>query len=162
MYREFMRRWPSPARLARARVETITRVVHPLGLGKRARLLARLGDELDALGDVPTDPVKLRALPGVGPYTANAVAIFAAGRQLPLADWVLARVLRRYFGLRGEKRPNSDPELWELSERLVGAGRARDMWLGALDFAAATCKPRPLCTECPLFRECSYPSRLHS
>ena len=52
--------------------------------------------------------------------------VFAGGRDLPLVDWVVARVLRRYFGLANDRRPNADPELWDLAEQLARpAGRAR-------------------------------------
>jgi len=77
-------------------------------------------------------------------------------RNLPVVDWVIARVLRRYFGLPNGRRPNADPELWALAASLAGRGRARDLWLGTLDFAAAVCKPRPLCPECPLRAECAF------
>jgi len=155
VYRDFMKRWPTPARLARARVPSVERVVVQLGLRKRAAVLVEIGRRLDQMGHVPSDPDELLLLPGVGPYVANSVAVFAEGRNLPLVDWVIARVLRRYFGLPGQRRPNSDRELWEFAAGLAGPGRARELWLGTLDFAAAVCKPRPHCAECPLRKSCS-------
>lgn len=154
VYREFLRRWPTPQYLARARQATIARVIAPLGLAKRARLLRRLGRELAVLGDVPTVPEELVSLPGVGPYAAHAVPVFALGRDLPLVDWVVARVLRRYFGGDRCKRPNADRRLWELAERLAARGDARALWLGTLDLAAAVCRPRPRCAVCPLAKSC--------
>lgn len=156
VYREFLRRWPAPERLARARESTIRRVIAPLGLAKRATIIRRLGRRLDELGSVPTDPSDLLLLPGVGPYTANAVAVFADEQDLPLVDWVIARVLRRYFGLESSKRPNADKELWGLAEELASQGHARELWLGTLDLAAAICKKRPRCDVCPLASDCSY------
>jgi adenine-specific DNA glycosylase len=82
--------------------------------------------------------------------------VFALGKQLPLVDWVIARVIRRYFGLPGHLRPNSDRELWSLAESLVRSGRARDLWLGTLDFAAAVCAPHPRCGACPLASTCAF------
>jgi A/G-specific adenine glycosylase len=155
VYRSFLTRWPTPSYLARARVPTIEKVIRPLGLLKRASILKRLGQALVAAGGVPLDLSQLERMPGVGPYAAHSVAIFAMGRDLPLVDWVIARVLRRYFGLSASKRPNHDRDLWELAGHLAAPGNARRLWLGTLDFAAAVCKPRPLCESCPLSQSCS-------
>ena len=62
------------------------------------------------------------ALAGVGRYTAHAVPIMARNRNLPLVDWVIARVLRRYFGIDGRRRPNVDRDLWTLAETIVESG----------------------------------------
>ena len=140
-----IRRWPTPARLARARISTIAAVIRPLGLTKRARILSSLGRSILASGDVPLDPEALQQLPGVGPYAAHAVPVFATGQNLAVVDWVIARVLRRYFGLAGDRRPNQDRELWALAHGLAARGDARRLWLGVLDFAAGTCRPHPLC-----------------
>jgi A/G-specific adenine glycosylase len=156
VYGEFLRRWPTATALAKARTPSIAAVIRPLGLAKRASILKRLGGDLADLGGVPTDRVDLQKLPGVGPYAAHAVPVFAAGEQLPVVDWVIARVLRRYFGLPTGQRPNNDRGLWDLAGDLAGRGRARELWLGTLDFAAAVCKPRPLCPTCPLRSTCSY------
>lgn len=156
VYRDFLRRWPTPQQLAAARVSTIKRVMRPLGLIKRAPVLKRLGLALVSIGGVPCDPEQLDRLPGVGPYAAHSVPVFAMGKDLPVVDWVIARVLRRYFGLDATKRPNNDRDLWELAARLAAPGSARRLWLGTLDFAAAVCKPRPLCPACPLSPTCHF------
>jgi A/G-specific adenine glycosylase len=156
VYEEFLARWPSPDGLARARVATIERVIRPLGLAKRAPTLQALGRALVESERVPTTPEELQRLPGIGLYGAHAVPIFALGRNLPLVDWVIARVLRRYFGLPEGRRPNADPELWALASRLAAKGRARELWLGVLDFAAAVCRPVPRCGECRLRSSCRY------
>jgi A/G-specific adenine glycosylase len=136
VFRDFVRRWPSPQRLGRAREETIARVIRPLGLAKRAPILKRLGKELVRHGEVPITPGELLDLPGVGPYAAHAVLIFALDEQLPVVDWVIARVLRRYFGPPDGGRPNQDRELWARAGRLIRNVPAREVWLGLLDFAA--------------------------
>ena len=158
VYLEMLHRWPTPARLARARVDTIARVIKPLGLAKRAAVIKRFAVCLDRDfgGEVPRDPRATQRIPGVGPYAAHAVQVFARRRDLPLVDWVIARVLRRYFGLPDRRRPNADPDLWSLAEQLVADGQARQLWLGVLDFGAQVCTPRPRCPECPLSDSCSY------
>jgi A/G-specific adenine glycosylase len=156
VYTELLRRWPTPQRLARARVSSIATVIRPLGLSKRAASLKALGQAIAALGEVPLEPADLDLLPGVGPYASHAVPVFSKGRDLPLVDWVVARVLRRFFGLPEGRRPSADPDLWNLAARLASGGEARRLWLGTLDFAAAVCRPRPKCDGCPLARDCSY------
>ena len=156
VYREVMRRWPTPARLSRARKDTLARVLRPLGLTRRSAVIARLASALAECDAVPTEPSGLLRLPGVGRYTAHAVPVFTRGRNLPLVDWVIARVLRRYFGLPGTRRPNADEPLWELATAIAAAGRARDVWLGTLDLAAAICRPQPRCDECPLRAGCDF------
>ena len=156
VYETFMRRWPQPEDLERASEEEIAEVIASLGLRKRSPVLRRLGEELAALGRIPSDPGELEALPGVGPYTAHAVPVFASNANLPLVDWVIARVLRRYFGLESTRRPNHDGDLWELAREIVRLGRAREVWVGTLDLAAAVCVRRPACGVCPLRRTCAY------
>jgi len=155
-YEEFIARWPTPNALATATREEIDGVIRPLGLSRRAAQLEALGGALGALGEVPTNPEALARLPGVGPYAAHAVPVFAAGSNLAVVDWVIARVLRRYFGLPAILRPNGDVALWQEAARLARPGRARDLWLGTLDFAAAICSPRPKCGRCPLNVHCAY------
>jgi A/G-specific adenine glycosylase len=154
VYREFLRRWPSAEKLARARIRTIENVIRPLGLVKRAPILSRLAKAVVETGGVPADPSRLEALPGVGRYAAHSVPVFALNQDLPIVDWVIGRVLRRYFGLADNGRPNQDQQLWDLAARLAEPGGARRLWLGTLDFAAGVCKPRPLCPTCPLHASC--------
>lgn len=153
VYLEFLKRWPRPEALARARDVTVAKVLRPLGLTGRSKMFSRLAKEL-ILNGIPTEPHDLQRLPGIGPYASHALPIFGLGRDLPLVDRVIARVLRRFFGLPDEKRPNADKELWQLAERLAFPGGARDLWLGTLDFASAVCRPRPACPTCPLNRWC--------
>jgi A/G-specific adenine glycosylase len=161
VYVEFLKRWPTPEALAAARVRSIESVVRSLGLTGRARTLKAVGLDLSNAGRIPTDPERLELLRGVGPYVAHAVPIFAEGRDLPLVDWVIARVLRRYFGLPIGARPNADRCVWGLAESLASHGSSRELWLGTLDFAAAVCKPRPLCPTCPLASSCAFTAANH-
>lgn len=156
VYEQFVARWPTPLKLARAREKTIAAAIRPLGLAKRAPRLKALGRALVAEGLVPVEPENLLRLPGVGPYVSHAVAVFAGRRDLPLVDWVIARVLRRYFGLANGKVPNADRGLWEVAARLAADGDARSLWMGTLDLAHAVCAPRPRCGVCPLKERCVF------
>jgi A/G-specific adenine glycosylase len=162
VYEEFLRRWPNPDALAEASEASIVSLIRPLGLAKRGPILKRLGRALKHLGEVPADPDALAALPGVGPYVSHAVPVFALDKNLPVVDWVIARVLRRYFDLPSDKRPNVDHDLWSIAARLAQTGEARQLWLGTLDLAASTCKVKPLCQTCSLRSTCSYAARSQS
>ena len=116
---------------------------------KRGSALAKINFRTLGLANAP------EKLPGVGPYAAHAVPVFALDRDLPVVDWVIARVLRRYFGLTSERRPNADRDLWALAGDLAQPGQARELWLGTLDLAAAVCRPRPRCQLCPLRCGCA-------
>jgi len=156
VFPSFIQRWPDPASLGRARVSSIRSVIRPLGLAKRAPVLKALGQALETLDPSQMEPEALLKLPGVGPYAAHAVPVFSAGVDLPVVDWVIARVLRRYFGLAATQRPNADRQLWDLARSLAEPGRAAELWLGTLDFAAAVCLPRPACHTCPLASTCTF------
>jgi A/G-specific adenine glycosylase len=156
VYRAFLGRWPDAETLSQATQSEVAAVIRPLGLTKRADLIVRLGRALVAADGVPLDPAALARLPGVGPYAAHSVPVFAAGQTLPVVDWVIARVLRRYFGLPSILRPNADHDLWSHAAEIARPGRARDLWLGTLDFAATICTPKPKCYRCPLNDSCSY------
>ncbi len=158
-----MNRWPTVAHLARARPHSIAGIMRPLGLAKRAPLVKAFARAVvrDFSGRIPNDLQQLQQLPAVGPYSAHAVQIFARHQDLPLVDWVIARVLRRYFGIPGGKRPNADKDLWLLAAQVSGDGQARAVWLGVIDFASAVCAPKPRCYECPLQQTCAYARNVH-
>lgn len=163
-YRAFLKQFPSLAALARARQATVIRAWAGLGYNGRARNLHQLAKRVARLhgGVLPRTPEALRALPGVGPYTAAAVACFAFGAPVALVDVNVRRVLGRY--VRGVTGPRALPEkeLWEIAGSLVPP-RASIAWNSALmDFGALVCTARkPRCVTCPLQRTCrAYPKVL--
>jgi A/G-specific adenine glycosylase len=156
VYEEFIARWPDVPHFAVATEADLSIVIRPLGLAKRAKTLGALATALGSRTTFPLTPRELEDLPGVGPYVSHAVPVFAAHRNLALVDWVIARVLRRYFGLPVGRRPNADRALWDLAGEVVLSGRARDTWLAVLDLAAAVCLRLPRCPQCPLANSCAY------
>jgi A/G-specific adenine glycosylase len=158
VYEDFVSRWPDVAHLSEASSRDVRAVIRPLGLAGRADTLMALAAQVSVIGRIPDEPAELSRLAGVGPYVSHAVPVFADHRNLPLVDWVIARVLRRYFDLPQGRRPNADPDLWALAAALVRPGRARETWLAVLDLAAALCTRRPKCTSCPLSHSCAYPT----
>jgi A/G-specific adenine glycosylase len=130
-----------------------------LGYYSRARALqagARAVVERHG-GTIPDRLADLARLPGVGRYTAGAIASIAFGRRTPVVDGTVRRVLCRLFALRGDpRRPPLEPLLWTLAGALLPPGRARHMNQALMELGATVCVPRkPRCGECPLARECA-------
>lgn len=163
LYDRFVTRHPDPRTLAKADENELRREIRILGIADRARLLPLMARRLvsDHDGRVPGDVGDLDRLPGVGLYTANAVLCFAYGRDTPLVDTNVIRVLSRVFSIRSEKRrARDDPRLWQFAAGLVPKGEAVSFNRALLDHAATICTSRnPRCLDCPLAGVCDFYSR---
>lgn len=158
IYPEFMRLFPTIETLATARLDEVTTVIRPLGMRRRAAVLQAIARAIrdEHEGRIPRDVETLKRLPGVGNYTAHAVAMFAFSQPLPLVDEVVARVYRRVFDLPRTTRAYADRDLWLYVERLMPRTCARDFALAILDFAASVCTFRePRCRTCVLRHQCA-------
>ena len=157
-YREFLRCYPTLQDLAAAHVADVRRLWYPLGYNARPVRLHRIACEAMARygGRLPDTREALQALPGVGRYTAGAVLAFAYGRDEPVLDTNVRRVLGRVFlGPRRLARLRGTRTLWDLAAALLPAGRAYDFNQALMDFGATWCTARaPRCGACPLRREC--------
>jgi A/G-specific adenine glycosylase len=161
-YREFLARYPTIHDLAAARPGEVRRLWYPLGYNVRPGRLHRIARETVARygGRLPDSADGLRALPGVGPYTAGAVLTFAYGRDAAVLDTNVRRVLTRVFlGPRRARRLRGPRALWDLAGRLVPTGRGYDFNQALMDFGATWCTPRrPRCGPCPMRGFCAaYP-----
>lgn len=165
-YREFLRRFPSVRMLARATPRDVLLVWAGMGYNRRALYLYRMARAVMGRfrGRVPQTIDALRTLPGVGPYTAAAVATFSTGTPHVLADTNVKRVIGRVFG--GYPLPRSlrrERALLELVARTLPyapvANTRPALWGHALmDFGALVCRAKPRCGMCPLTRWCkAYP-----
>lgn len=157
-YPRFLRRFPTPAALARAREDDVLAAWAGLGYYRRARHLHEAACVVvrEHGGIVPRDPGVFGMLPGVGRYTKGAVLSMGFGTPLAVLDGNVARVLARLFALRGGARePRGARRLWALAEALVPA-REPGVWNQALmELGAVVCTPRsPRCGECPARRRC--------
>ncbi|MBL8862437.1 MAG: A/G-specific adenine glycosylase [Planctomycetes bacterium] len=156
-FERFLARYPTVADLAAAPVEDVLAAWSGLGYYRRARALhaaARTVVQRHA-GELPASRAALLALPGVGPYTAGAVASIAFDAPEPLVDGNVARVLARIFAL--EAAPESAEfraATWRIAGELVTAleGSSPGAWNQALmELGALVCVPRaPRCPECPV------------
>lgn len=163
-YREWLRKYPSLEALAGASTREVRETWRPLGYNIRPVRLREIARAVlrDHGGRIPETHAELLALKGVGPYTAGAVLSFAYGKNAPILDTNVRRVLRRVFAGEAARPPERD--LWRLSEALLPAGRAYDFNQALMDFGATVCTARrPRCPGCPLSRLCaSYPVRAPS
>jgi A/G-specific adenine glycosylase len=158
-YRQFLRAYPTLRALAAADVGEVRRLWYPLGYNIRPVRLHAIARETVARygGRLPDDGHALRALPGIGRYTAGAMLSFAFGRDAAVLDTNVRRVLGRvFFGPRRLRRLRGDARLWALAESLVPRGRGYDFNQALMDFGATWCTARrPRCAPCPLRRVCA-------
>jgi A/G-specific adenine glycosylase len=157
-YREFLERFPTLRSLARARTSSVIRAWSGLGYNARALRLQKIAQlvvkKFD--GRIPADPQLLRRLPGIGRYTANAVACFSFHRDVPIVDINIRRVLTRIFSRLGSAKGKlSERSVWELAETLLPQGSSRDWAFALMDLGATVCTARrPLCAACPVSSDC--------
>lgn len=178
-YPRFLKRFPTVYKLAAAKPKAVMESWEGLGYYARARNLHALAKEVSGVGGrVSDDPAELVKLPGVGRYTAGAVACFAYEKPVPAVDTNVARVIRRYFlGMRGgggvgrSGESGSSPRLgkshsptsprlavvWALAAQLVpkNGKRAWEFNQGIMELGARICVARkPRCPECPVKKGC--------
>jgi A/G-specific adenine glycosylase len=157
-YERFLRRFPDVASLARAELDEVLGHWAGLGYYSRARHLKRAAElVMDRFaGEIPDEPARLRELPGVGRYTAGAVASIAFGRPEPVLDGNAARVLARLGAIRGDpSAPRTRERLWQEAARLARGPRPGDLNQALMELGARVCTPRrPRCELCPLARGC--------
>ena len=161
VWREWLRRWPEAPALAAEPVGEAIRAWGRLGYPRRAMRLHAAAVVLSAEFDgiVPGDEQVLRSLPGVGDYTAAAVAAFAFGRSSVVLDTNVRRVLGRVLDGVAEPRPTVSVAEGARARALLPAGGvAAARWsVGVMELGALVCTARaPACGECPLSWECGW------
>ncbi len=157
-YRKFLQRYPTVDKLAKARPLQVREMWEGLGYYARARNLHKTSRVVmqQHAGQFPTEIDGLQQLPGIGRYTAGAVASFAFGKRAPILDTNVSRVLRRVFGIRGDhKRAIVQKQLWRLAEDLLPRKQIWEFNQGLMDFGAMLCTARtPQCAICPMADIC--------
>ena len=152
---QFVARWPDISALAAASLDEVLQLWQGLGYYARARNLhacARAVVERHH-GVFPNEPAALRALPGIGDYTAAAIAAIAFDRRTAAVDGNVERVVARLYAVP-EPFPAAKPRLRALATGLVPAQRAGDFAQALMDLGATICMPRrPRCVLCP-WRTC--------
>jgi A/G-specific adenine glycosylase len=145
-YGPWLERWPTPAALAAAPAADVVRAWSGLGYNRRALSLQNAARRVVELGEFPREIGELERLPGIGPYSARAIACFAFGAQVTALDTNVRRVLERTLGTT--EVPPPPGRAWEWNQALF-------------DLGAQICLARiPRCDRCPLAELC--PSRGHT
>jgi len=156
-FRDFLARWPTVQDLAAADLDAVLHAWQGLGYYARARNLHKCARVVSAEHDgvFPDSEESLRRLPGIGAYTAAAIAAIAFGRQATVMDGNVERVVARLFQVT-EPLPRAKPELRRLAETLTPMARAGDYAQAVMDLGATICLPRkPKCMLCPLAADCA-------
>jgi A/G-specific adenine glycosylase len=160
-FEKFMARWPDVAALGRASLDDVLRMWAGLGYYSRARNLHACAVAVlrDHAGVFPDTEEGLRTLPGIGPYTAAAIAAIAFGRRTMPVDGNIERVVSRLFAVE-EPLPQAKPLIQQLAMTLLGAGdvksRAGDSAQALMDLGSSICTPKkPACALCPLNDDCA-------
>lgn len=156
-WEEWVSKWPTPQSLIDAPTADILRAWDTLGYPRRAlRLKECAGEIVDKHGgDVPRTVPELLALPGIGDYTARAVAAFAFGEAVPVVDTNVRRVYAR--AVLG--RPVAKPQKAELEwvEALLPEDSPAEFSAGLMELGALVCTAaNPACEKCPLFGDCAW------
>ncbi len=156
-YDRFLARFPDVNKLARATNDQLMRQWEGLGYYRRAANLHRAAKLIAAAGgQVPASAESLLALPGVGRYTAGAIASIAYDERAAAVDGNVARVLSRLFNITAEvSSPDTQRRLWAVAESLLPAKRCGDFNQAWMDLGATVCTPvGPRCERCPLASVC--------
>jgi A/G-specific adenine glycosylase len=157
-FERWMARFPTVAALAAAPLQEVLATWEGLGYYSRARNLHRAAQIVVAEynGALPPDLASLQRLPGVGRYTAGAIASLAFGLDAPTVDGNIRRVLARAFDVSEPARsPQGERRLWELAAAHLPLGQAGDYNQALMDLGAMVCTPRqPRCADCPVANFC--------
>lgn len=161
IWHEWLERWPKPSALAAATQAEVLRAWGKLGYPRRALRLHAAADVIAREhGDVvPDDVDTLLALPGIGAYTARAVAAFAYGKRTPVVDTNVRRVVARAVHGAGDAGPASNTKDMADVEALLPADerRAATMSAALMELGALVCTARsPRCADCPIVDDCAW------
>jgi A/G-specific adenine glycosylase len=156
-WERFLERFPDAATLAGSREDDVLALWSGLGYYRRAQALRRgaIAVMEHHGGRVPETPDVLLGLPGIGRYTAGAIASVAFGRETPIVDGNVKRVFSRLFAIRQGLKPAAERAHWLIAEALVRGSRPGDLNQAVMELGATVCTPRaPRCDVCPVARWC--------
>ena len=156
-YPRFLNRFPSMKRLANARSSDVIKAWEGMGYNSRALRLQRLAETVlsEHHGKLPESIQELEALPGIGRYTAHALACFSFGKHVPVVDTNIRRVLTRVCPPKGRAPARKEEEIWILAESLLPRQHSHDWNQAVMDLGATVCTAaQPKCDFCPLIELC--------
>jgi A/G-specific adenine glycosylase len=157
-YERFITAFPGVHALARASEDRVLKLWEGLGYYSRARNLHRAAKNVanEYGGVFPKTAAELQTLPGVGRYTAGAIASIAFGERVPVLDGNVIRVLSRLYNLAAcTDDPKVREQLWEMAAGLLPARNPGDFNQAMMELGARVCTPKaPLCADCPVIAHC--------
>lgn len=157
-YERFLARFPDVRALAEAPLDDVLKLWAGLGYYSRSRNLHRAARIIvaDFDGELPSDPNTLCRLPGIGPYTANAIASLAFDVDVPVLDGNVIRILTRLCNIANDVRHTETRKmLWNIAGGLIPVGQAAAWNEGLMELGRRICTPKsPRCEECPLAANC--------
>lgn len=149
-FQSFIERWPTVQDLAMASLDDILTQWQGLGYYSRARNLHLCAQNLAK--HFPSTAAELEKLPGIGPYTAGAIASIAFEEKVAAVDGNVVRVISRYYAIN---TPNPQKEVWKKVTALLPNQRNGDFTQALMEFGALLCRPKnPVCSLCPLQQNC--------
>lgn len=153
-FERFLKRFPTPLALAEAPEDQVLAAWSGLGYYRRARML-HAGAKATAKTPIPDQREGLLELPGIGRYTAGAIASIAFGRAVGLVDGNVARVLARVFAIEDDMKKAGMKKAEALADRIVPAAAPGEWNQALMELGATICTPRnPACDRCPIAKEC--------
>jgi A/G-specific adenine glycosylase len=156
-WERFLERFPDTASLAAGREEDVLALWSGLGYYRRAQALRRGAIAMMERhgGRVPEEADALLGLPGIGRYTAGAIASLAFGQETPVVDGNVKRVFARLFAMREGVGAAAERAHWSIAETLVRGATPGDLNQAVMELGATVCTPRaPRCDNCPVGRWC--------
>jgi A/G-specific adenine glycosylase len=160
-FEKFLARWPDVGALGRASLDDVLRMWAGLGYYSRARNLHACAVAVlrDHGGAFPDTEAGLRSLPGIGPYTASAIAAIAFDRRTMPVDGNIERVVSRLYAVE-DPLPQAKPLIQQLAATLLGESRAGDSAQALMDLGSSICTPKkPACALCSLNEDCAARAR---
>lgn len=158
-FTRWLERFPDMESLAMADEQEVLTFWEGLGYYSRARTLLKTARIIfeEENGIIPSDPEALAKLPGIGRYTAGAIASIAYGVPAAALDGNIRRILARVYDVETPVRqPETEKRLWALAEELLDRNRPGDFNEALMDFGSAVCLPSaPHCSSCPITEYCS-------
>lgn len=157
-YDRFLARFPTLQSLAEAHIDDVLKAWEGMGYYRRAQNLHKAAKAVIAnhAGNLPTLASELHKLPGIGPYTAGAIASIAFGQDEPVLDGNVIRVLSRLFTVAGDiAKSQTKKRLLSQATALIPSGQASAFNQALMDLGARICHPKnPLCGQCPIAGYC--------
>lgn len=159
-YSQLINQYPDVISLSFGAVEDLKLVFMGLGLFFRAERILRIANEIvdNHFGVFPSNFDDLKAIKGIGDYSASAILCFGYGKRFSIVDTNVIRIFNRVFSLTSEKkRPRTDKKFWNFAHNLLPRKKYLDFNYALLDFAALICRySKPKCNICPIRLVCSF------